>query len=110
MTREDWEEMEREIEVMAENYYYEEAAMRTRGEQIIEAVAGIILNQGWENDPALVSAANRLDGFGFDVRWDDGEYISDTDWTRLEDVQLSEAELQEAMQLAREWKANPAAL
>ncbi len=84
--------------------------MRTRREQMIEAVAGIILEGGWEEDADRCIAQNAGDGWGFKLRWDDTEYVSLEDYTRVEYAQLAPYELNAALALAREWKANPDAL
>lgn len=80
---------------------------RTRREQDIEQVAGIIIENGLLDRPErspLITAINSNQGWGFDVRYDDGEYIRDTQWTRVEGLQLSARDLEKAIALARDFR------
>lgn len=83
--------------------------MRTRRQQSIEAVAGIILANDLLDSMSRLRTANDC-GWGYDIRWDDADYISEQDFTRVEDHILSDVEMAEAIQLAREWEAHPRAL
>jgi antitoxin component of RelBE/YafQ-DinJ toxin-antitoxin module len=79
-------------------YQRENMTMKySRRQHLIEAIAGqidLILDQ-----PELIEAKNRH-GFAVDVRWQDGEYISDNEWTRVSDIHLSPDELRQAIQIA----------
>lgn len=71
--------------------------MYSRRQHLINAIANqidLILDQ-----PDLIEAKNKA-GFTVDVRWQDGEYVSDSDWTRVSDIHLSPDELQQAIQIA----------
>lgn len=71
--------------------------MYSRRQHLINAIANqidLILDQ-----PELIEAKNKA-GFTVDVRWQDGEYVSDSDWTRVNDIHLSPDELQQAIQIA----------
>lgn len=75
---------------------------RTHRQQIIEQVAGIYREWDWQyHDEADFAAANE-EGFPIDLRFDDGEYVNDTDWTRVEGVTLTAAELAEARRIGGE--------
>lgn len=76
--------------------------MRTIREQNIEHVAGIIAAS--DLSPEAAEAANRIDGWGFDVRYDAEEYVSETDFTRVEDLQLDPADLRRAIELAARYQ------
>lgn len=108
---EPWRITEEELEAMAENYYHEEAEreMRTRRQQSIEAVAGIILANDLLDSGSSLQTANDC-GWGYDIRWDNADYVSEQDFTRVEGHVLSDEELEEAVALACEWAANPNAL
>ncbi len=71
----------------------------TRTEQQIEQVAGIIYEA--EMTPEEARRQNAGDGWTFDVRYDDGEYVNETNWTRVEGLQLSDANLQKAIAIAK---------
>lgn len=73
----------------------------SRTQQRIEQVAGIIA------DNALAAATaqriNATAGWTYDVRWHDGDYINDTDYTRVEGDRLSDEQLRVALDLAQGW-------
>lgn len=86
---------------------------KSRERQVIEQVAGIIYEHygaakyygGTPDDEirANIQRVNDVHGFTFDVRWADGEYISEDDWTRVEGMQLTASQLEAAWNLAMEW-------
>lgn len=82
---------------------------RTRREQTIEQVAGIItenLEPYADSATALrqvVRVINGDWGWAFEVRWSDQEYINETDYTRVEGAVLSDADLDRALALAESW-------
>lgn len=67
----------------------------TRRQHVIEAVA----NQIAYLVPEDAERRNK-EGWTVEVRWQDGEYISATDYTRVEGVILSPTELEQAQRLA----------
>jgi hypothetical protein len=71
----------------------------TRKAQTTEQVAALIALAGVT--PAEATIRNE-DGWTFDVRWADGEYASDTDFTRATRV-LSAEDLAEAIATADRW-------
>ena len=83
-----------------------------RERQTIENVAWIIYEHygvaKYSGTPdneirANIQRVNDVHGFTFDVRWVDGEYISENDWTRVEGMQLTPSQLDAAWDLAMEW-------
>ena len=72
--------------------------MRTKREQNVEQVAHIIRHRDYSNDD--IHRINRKQGWTFDVRYDTHEYINDTDWTRVRNVQLDKDDLTNAVTLA----------
>jgi hypothetical protein len=85
--------------------------MRTRSEQNIEQVA-LIVAESLQSSVSVVDIEQQLTelrdyndmcGYGFDVRYDDIEYISNTAYTRVEDVHLDDAEWDRAVELATAW-------
>lgn len=80
-------------------YQQETKAMKySRRQHLIQAIAfqiDFILDQ-----PELIEAKNKA-GFAVDVRWQDGEYVSENEWTRVSDIHLSPDELEQAKQIAR---------
>ena len=84
---------------------------RTSREQNIEQVAGIIAD--WEglpaydpdwDDAAEATKANTA-GWTIEVRYDYQTYITDEDYTRVEGLSLSDADLTRALVLAAEWRS-----
>lgn len=73
---------------------------RTHNEQAIEQVAGIICECGY--DAADAERVN-FEGWTFEVRWDDGGYISSDDYTLVEGWSLNNADLRRAFRTAQEW-------
>jgi hypothetical protein len=73
----------------------------TRNEQAIEQVASIICENGLSREDA--EAINNGDGFTFDVRWQDQEYITDRDYTRVEGMRLDRPSMDAALETARHW-------
>lgn len=76
---------------------------RTRQDQVIEQVAGIIYGASLPAEEVASRNQREGEGWTFDVRWTDGEYVSDTDFTRAEEYRLSEADLAAALALADRW-------
>jgi hypothetical protein len=76
--------------------------MRTRTDQLIEQIAGIIherLDWGYATLDEM-AAINAGDGWTIDVRYDDGDYTDDNGYTREEGVRLSPADWRRAVALA----------
>lgn len=80
----------------------------TREEQLIDCVAGNIVSyvidglglQGAE----LERGARRInsgEGWNFDVRWVDQEYLTDQEWTRVKGIRLIEKDLAKAIDRAK---------
>lgn len=79
-------------------------ATRTLQDQAIEQIAGILYDlhvTDWQEAQCI----NELGNWTFDVRWHDGEYINDRDFTRVTFDSLPYAMLQEAFNMAQRWAA-----
>lgn len=87
--------------------------MRTVREQNIEQVAGIIyenvLSRSWWYDPDHPQTPREYaedlndEGWSFEVNYDEVEYISDTDYTLVEDLTLRPDDFDRAYALAERW-------
>ena len=81
---------------------------RTRSEQTLETIAGIIAGIDLAS-PRLLSLRERerivteanIEGWNFDVQWDD-EYYGENGWTRVTGVGLSPERLAQAVARADE--------
>lgn len=79
----------------------------TRDEQRIEQVAGIILEgilPYGEDAAQEAQEINDGDGWTYEVRYDDQEYNSGSNYTRVEGDRLSNEQLTEAIGLAHKWQ------
>ncbi len=74
----------------------------TRRKQIIEQVAGLIADAVLTFDEA--KEINDKQGWTFEVRWHDGDYINETDYTRVEGERLSGADLTAAWDTLTRWE------
>lgn len=92
-----WIDLGREIDVPARE------DTTTRQQQRIEHVAAILTRCG--HSAAEAGRINAGDGWNFEVRWADREYISDTDYNLVEGCQLSSSDLAKALSLAEDWAA-----
>jgi hypothetical protein len=72
-----------------------------RKRQTIDQVAGVIYDLALTAEEATI---RNQAGWTFDVRWADGKYVSDTDYTRATRT-LSSEDLTEAIAMATRWDA-----
>jgi hypothetical protein len=76
-------------------------AHRTRSNQTIEHVAGLIYDGLLTGSEA--HELNARAGWSFEVRWCDQEYPNDRSYTLVEGARLSGEDLQKAIDLAATW-------
>jgi hypothetical protein len=84
-------------------------ANRTRKEQNIEGVAGIIYEARVAGPvPDLLNMeeilASNAAGWDIDVRYDDGDYFDDKSFTNVTDLILDEDDLRAAIVMAERWE------
>lgn len=77
--------------------------MTIRQTQRIEQITGIITEWSVPDEPKALKI-NRLYGWDYDVRWGDEDYISDSDFTRVENDKLSPDHIVMAIRLSRHWR------
>lgn len=80
---------------------------KTRQQQRLEVIASIIM--GWRDVPddqlqERAKAVNSGRGWTYDVRWVDGDYVSENSWTRVEGDVLKEEELAQSVEMAKRWR------
>lgn len=69
----------------------------SRRQEIIEKIAATIYGKYMSDED--VNRAN-LAGWTIDIRFADGQYVSENNWSRVENIHLEPEELQQAKQLA----------
>lgn len=72
----------------------------SRRQQTIEAVAGQLTDHPDSHDSLDDLRRVNAAGWTFNIRWHDGDYPSDNDWTRVEGAVLSDADLLAAWLMA----------
>lgn len=71
-------------------------------QHIIEKIADLIV--GYRLDEATVDAYNKS-GWTIDIRFKDGEYISENEWSRVENIHLDSDELATSKRIAAHLEA-----
>lgn len=72
-------------------------------QHIVEKIADLIV--GHRLDDATVDAYNKS-GWTVDIRFKDGEYISENNWSRVENIHLDSNELATAKRYAADLEAS----